>query len=69
MLLAAVSEGVFGVTRIPMADESEQIKHVARHPDNYVFPCYIALGYPSQDAARTRHNKVSAKTKIHLNIW
>lgn len=69
MLLAAASEGVFGVTRIPMTDESEHIKEVLGHPDKYVLPCYMALGYPDKNAKRTKQNTVSAKTKIHFNAW
>lgn len=48
MLLAAASEGILGVTRIPMAEESEHIKTAVGHPENYVMPCYIALGYPAK---------------------
>lgn len=69
ILLAAAAEGVFGVTRIPMTEESEHVKDVLGHPDNYVLPCYIALGYPGKNAKRTRQNTVSAKTKIHFNAW
>lgn len=69
MLLAAASEGIFGVTRIPMAEESEHIRNVLGHPDNYVLPCYMALGYPGKNAKRAKQNTVSAKTKIHFNVW
>lgn len=69
ILLAAASEGIFGVTRIPMTEESEHIQEVLGHPDNYVLPCYIALGYPEKTAKRTQQNTVSAKTKIHRNAW
>ena len=69
MLLAAVSEGIFGVTRIPMTDESVRIKNVVGHPDNYVLPCYMALGYPAANAKRTRQNTVSPKSKIHVSTW
>lgn len=69
MLLAAASEGIFGVTRIPMTDESEYIKSVVGHPDNYVLPCYMALGYPAADAKRAKQNTVSPKSKIHVNTW
>lgn len=69
ILLAAASEGIFGVTRIPMTDESEHIKQVVGHPDNYAFPCYIALGYPARNAMRAKQNTVSAKSKIHMNVW
>jgi len=69
MLLAAASEGIFGVTRIPMTDESEHIRSVVGHPDNYVLPCYMALGYPAANAKRTKQNTVSPKSKIHVNTW
>lgn len=69
MLLAAAAEGIFGVTRIPMTDESEHIRNVLGHPDDYVLPCYVALGYPGKDAKRTRQNAVSAESKVHFNSW
>ena len=69
MLLAAASEGVFGVTRIPMQDESEHITQVVGHPDDYVMPCYIALGYPSEKSVRAAQKTVSVQEKIHINTW
>lgn len=69
MLIAAAAEGIFGVTRIPMADESKHVKEVIEHPDEYVFPCYIALGYPAGEAGKTTQNQVSVKSKIHINAW
>jgi hypothetical protein len=68
-LLAAAAEGIFGVTRIPMEDETKHIQSVINHPADYVMPCYIALGYPAENAAVVRQNEVSAKDKIHINIW
>lgn len=69
MLLAAAAEGIFGVTRIPMTEESQHIKTVVGHPDDYVLPCYVALGYPASDAAKPGQNPVSVASKIHLNAW
>ncbi len=69
ILLAAASEGIFGVTRIPMSEESAHIKAVVGHPDDYVMPCYIALGYPANDTSRTKQNDLSVDAKIHLNCW
>jgi nitroreductase len=69
MLLAAATEGIFGVTRIPMDKESRHIKTVVNHPDGYIMPCYLALGYPAQDAVVVKQNQVSAKERIHLNVW
>ena len=69
MLLAAASEGILGVTRIPMAEESEHIKTAVGHPENYVMPCYIALGYPAKNASVPAQKSICAKDKIHINIW
>ena len=69
ILIAAVSEGIFGVTRIPMAEESEHIRNVVGHPDDYVMPCYIALGYPAKNAALPQQKNISIKEKIHINTW
>lgn len=69
MLLAAASEGILGVTRIPMTDESEHIKAVVGHPENYVMPCYIALGYPTKNASTPAQKEIHAKDRIHLNSW
>lgn len=69
ILIASASEGIFGVTRIPMTEESEHIKKVIGHPDNYVMPCYIALGYPAKEAVRTKQKQISIEDRIHNNIW
>jgi len=69
ILLAAASEGIFGVTRIPDCNESENIKKVIGHPDNYVLPCYLALGYPAKNAKVISQKAVSVKDRIHFNSW
>ena len=69
ILIAAASEGIFGVTRIPMTEESEHIKAVIRHPDNYVMPCYIALGYPAKNASRPAQKDIQARERIRINSW
>jgi len=69
ILLAATAEGIFGVTRIPMENETQHIKSVIGHPDDYIMPCYIALGYPSKNATMPKQKDVSAKEKIHMDIW
>ena len=69
ILIASAAEGIFGVTRIPMGNELQEIKKVIQHPDDYTMPCYIALGYPAQDAATNEQKAVSAKDKIHTDVW
>jgi len=69
ILLSAVSEGIFGVTRIPFDDEIQHIKSVTQCPNNYVLPCYIGLGYPKKNAVIITQKKVSVNDKIHMNKW
>ena len=69
ILLAAASEGILGVTRIPMAEESKHIKTVIGHPENYVMACYLALGYPAKDAVIPAQKAIQAKDRIHFNLW
>lgn len=69
LLAAAAAEGILGVTRIPMADESAHIKTVIGHPENYVMPCYIALGYPAKNASMPTQKEIHAKDRIHINSW
>ena len=69
ILIAAASEGIFGVTRIPMTEESEHIKTVIGHPDNYAMPCYIALGYAAKNAFRPAQKDIQARERIRINSW
>ncbi len=69
ILLTAAAEGLFGVTRIPFGGEIERIRTVIGHPQNYVMPCYLALGYPAKDAVRTEQYRFTAREKIHKNHW
>jgi nitroreductase len=49
ILIAAVSEGIYGVTRIPFDDEIEYIREILNIPEDYDFPCYLGLGYPREN--------------------
>ncbi len=69
ILLAASAEGIFGVTRIPMAEELEHIKKTINHPENYTMPCYIALGYPSKDAKLPIQKVINVEDRLHINQW
>ena len=69
MLLAAAAEGIFGVTRIPMGNESQHIKSVVNVPDDYIMPCYIALGYPSKDAIINKQRETLLHEKMHMDTW
>lgn len=69
ILLAATNEGIYGVTRIPMKEEIEHIKKTINHPDNYVMPCYIALGYKSENAKLPIQKVINIEDRIHINRW
>lgn len=66
---AAAAEDVFGVVRIPAPEESEIVKARLNIPANYEFPCWIALGYPAQDALRARQVSIDLDSRIHQNRW
>jgi nitroreductase len=69
ILLAAASEGIFGVTRIPFENERKSLRKTLRIPSGYEVPCYLALGYPKENARRIRQYEVRVQDKIHMNGW
>lgn len=69
MLVSAAAEGIFGVTRIPFEPERKQLRKVLNIPDGYEVPCYLALGYPADNAKRATQYPVDLESKLHVNIW
>ena len=69
ILIAAASESIFGVTRIPFEAERAHLRKVLRIPAEYEVPCYLALGYPAEDARRATQIPVNVKDKLHHNSW
>ncbi|BCY19226.1 MAG: nitroreductase family protein [Chloroflexi bacterium] len=69
LLLAAAAEGVFGVTRIPFDDERVQLKNFLNIPAGYEIPCWIALGYPADNARRASQVQINVKDRIHRDSW
>jgi len=69
ILIAAAAEGIYGVTRIPMGAEIEHIKKVIHCPSDYEIPCYLALGYPTDNASEIKPYPVKVEEKIHWNYW
>jgi len=69
MLIAAASEGVYGVTRIPFTKEIGHLKEILDIPAEYEIPCYLALGYPSQGAAPIPQHRIKAEERAHFNKW
>ena len=69
ILLAATAEGIAGVTRIPIENEAKHLKSIINHPDDYIMPCYIGLGYPAENVSQIIQNNIDTKERIHLNKW
>jgi len=69
ILVAAASEGIFGVTRIPFEEERETIKRFLGVPEDYEIPCTIALGYPKTTTERTTQKEIRVDERIHANAW
>lgn len=69
ILVAAASEGIFGVTRIPFEEERHILKESLHVPAEYEIPCYLALGYPAEGAKRARQVEIDPRTRLHTNGW
>lgn len=69
MLLAAASEGIGGVMRIPFDKEIEHLKETLSVPEDYEIPCYLALGYPREGARFFAPPPLDVQAKIHLDRW
>ena len=69
-LVAAASEGVFGVTKIVSTpEERDHVRATLAIPDDYEIPCYLALGYPRDDAVRPKQLRVDAGQRLHIDRW
>lgn len=69
VLVAAASEGIFGVTRIPMEEERLTLKRFLGVPEGYEIPCTIGLGHPKTAAGRTKQKEIHVDERIHANAW
>ncbi len=69
ILLAATAEGLYAALRIPSDKESAYIRDCLKHPDNYILPCLLAIGYPAENAAWNLQKGYNIKDKIHINKW
>ncbi len=69
IFLAATAEGLACSMRIPVGDEGVNVAGVVNAPENYLLPCYIGLGYPSEDRPKIQQVEYSAKQKMHFGQW
>jgi nitroreductase len=69
ILLAAVAEGIYGVTRIPFDKEIAHIKEIMKIPAEYEMPCYLALGYPQENLKPIKQLSIRVEERMHFNTW
>ncbi len=69
IFLAATAEGLGSAFRIPGTEELAYLKDYIGHPDNYYLPCYISIGYPTEDASKPKQHHFNPQEKIHINKW
>ncbi|MDD3192860.1 MAG: nitroreductase family protein [Oscillospiraceae bacterium] len=69
ILLAAAAEGLGCAIRIPVGEEWKFVARQVGAPEGYVMPCYIAVGYPAEDAIRPAQEPLELVRKIHKEKW
>jgi nitroreductase len=69
ILVAAASEGIMGVTRIPSEEERPLIRRILRVPEGRDFPCCMALGYPAPGAAIHLVSERPIGSRLRANAW
>ncbi len=69
MLLAAAAEGIYGVVRIPFDAETKVIHPTLNIPEGYFMPCWMALGYPAEDAVKPKQVDFSLDEHMHYDTW
>ena len=69
IMLAATAEGLGYAMKIPFEQETRHIRETLKHPEEYVMPCYLAIGHPLPNAAKPAQIARNVKDKIHYNGW
>ncbi len=69
ILLAATAEGLACAFRIPIGNEPEHVKQVVGAPEGYEFTCFLAIGYPAENAHSCKQKEIRVKDRIHRNVW
>lgn len=69
MFLAITAEGYGSVLRIPLGDEGDWAREVLKFPDDYLMPCFVAVGKPSKNCSVIKQKEYSLKERIHKNVW
>lgn len=69
ILLAATAEGLACAFRIPIGNEQEHVKQLVNAPDGYEFTCFLAIGYPDENAHICKQKVIRVEYRIHRIVW
>lgn len=69
MLLSATAESLACSMRIPHKKEGEYVRDVIGAPKDYLFPCYLGIGYPANNMTVIEQVNINLKDKIHYGKW
>ena len=69
IFLAATAEGLACSMRIPVDDEGIKVAKAVGAPEDYLLPCYIGLGYPSENRTLVEQVHHEATEKMHFGKW
>lgn len=69
ILLAATAEGLACAFRIPIGNEPEHVKQLVGAPEDYEFTCFLAIGYPDENAHICKQKEIRIEDRIHRNTW
>lgn len=69
ILLAATAEGLACAFRIPIGNEPQHVKRFVNAPEGYEFTCFLAIGYPAENAHICKQKEINVEDRIHRNVW
>ena len=69
MFLAATAEGYACTLRIPLGVEGIRTRQILNFPEDYLMPCFIAVGKPSDEAVYLEQKKYTLSERIHKDMW
>lgn len=69
MLLAVTAEGYASALRIPLGDEGDWARKVLKFPEDYLMPCFIAVGKESVNGTYVKQKEYSITERINKNVW
>ena len=69
IFLAATAEGLACSMRIPVGEEGLKVAETIGAPQDYLLPCYIGVGYPSDNSPGVEQVQYTAKQKMHYSKW